>query len=141
MLSPSFSIICALLAKKDRGVTLSAATLYGATLTTIVSCEPTFAENLPVIFPKSFPAQRSRTPAERCSGYPRSVHETATSVSAVPRLNKITARLPSFNCFTQISLSPSFLTRRPCTPSASWLTRSEERRVGKECRSRWSPYH
>src|SRR5256885_15863715 len=25
---------------------------------------------------------------------------------------------------------------------ASWATlRSEERRVGKECRSRWSPYH
>ena len=26
---------------------------------------------------------------------------------------------------------------------ATWekLTRSEERRVGKECRSRWSPYH
>ena len=24
---------------------------------------------------------------------------------------------------------------------ASWITRSEERRVGKECRSRWSPYH
>ena len=23
----------------------------------------------------------------------------------------------------------------------SRLTRSEERRVGKECRSRWSPYH
>ena len=23
----------------------------------------------------------------------------------------------------------------------SWTTRSEERRVGKECRSRWSPYH
>ena len=23
----------------------------------------------------------------------------------------------------------------------SKLTRSEERRVGKECRSRWSPYH
>ena len=23
----------------------------------------------------------------------------------------------------------------------SELTRSEERRVGKECRSRWSPYH
>ena len=26
-----------------------------------------------------------------------------------------------------------------CT--ADSLTRSEERRVGKECRSRWSPYH
>ena len=23
----------------------------------------------------------------------------------------------------------------------SFLNRSEERRVGKECRSRWSPYH
>src|SRR3712207_4472701 len=22
-----------------------------------------------------------------------------------------------------------------------WFSRSEERRVGKECRSRWSPYH
>ena len=25
--------------------------------------------------------------------------------------------------------------------SAKTATRSEERRVGKECRSRWSPYH
>ena len=25
--------------------------------------------------------------------------------------------------------------------SASQIIRSEERRVGKECRSRWSPYH
>ena len=24
---------------------------------------------------------------------------------------------------------------------SDYLTRSEERRVGKECRSRWSPYH
>src|SRR2546430_10296134 len=23
----------------------------------------------------------------------------------------------------------------------NWVIRSEERRVGKECRSRWSPYH
>src|ERR1051326_1610657 len=26
-------------------------------------------------------------------------------------------------------------------PLGDGLTRSEERRVGKECRSRWSPYH
>ena len=26
-------------------------------------------------------------------------------------------------------------------PLASSMLRSEERRVGKECRSRWSPYH
>ena len=27
------------------------------------------------------------------------------------------------------------------TPMTSYHERSEERRVGKECRSRWSPYH
>ena len=35
---------------------------------------------------------------------------------------------------------------RPSIPAVSrtvrvWGLRSEERRVGKECRSRWSPYH
>ena len=28
-----------------------------------------------------------------------------------------------------------------CRPPKMRFTRSEERRVGKECRSRWSPYH
>ena len=28
-----------------------------------------------------------------------------------------------------------------CVVLCGKLTRSEERRVGKECRSRWSPYH
>ena len=32
--------------------------------------------------------------------------------------------------------------RRKLEPRRGWLrSRSEERRVGKECRSRWSPYH
>ena len=26
-------------------------------------------------------------------------------------------------------------------PGTTYIGRSEERRVGKECRSRWSPYH
>src|SRR2546426_7465454 len=30
---------------------------------------------------------------------------------------------------------------RALTAAPSWVFRSEERRVGKECRSRWSPYH
>src|SRR5574340_148389 len=30
---------------------------------------------------------------------------------------------------------------RSCRPVSPARTRSEERRVGKECRSRWSPYH
>ena len=34
------------------------------------------------------------------------------------------------------------LRARWVTLRARWVTqRSEERRVGKECRSRWSPYH
>src|SRR2546422_8530207 len=31
--------------------------------------------------------------------------------------------------------------QRQCEPGPLPRTRSEERRVGKECRSRWSPYH
>src|SRR5256885_11692697 len=33
------------------------------------------------------------------------------------------------------------VTRRNCVPRTPGIPRSEERRVGKECRSRWSPYH
>ena len=29
----------------------------------------------------------------------------------------------------------------PSAPIEARIARSEERRVGKECRSRWSPYH
>src|SRR6266704_2620449 len=50
-----------------------------------------------------------------------------------------------------LPISSSGMTRSPsgcrhcATAGPSWMTsratRSEERRVGKECRSRWSPYH
>src|SRR5258708_15563741 len=30
---------------------------------------------------------------------------------------------------------------KPGAPAPRYRSRSEERRVGKECRSRWSPYH
>src|SRR5438105_11161384 len=33
------------------------------------------------------------------------------------------------------------LRRRAPPPRSAFRYRSEERRVGKECRSRWSPYH
>src|SRR5258708_21679975 len=37
---------------------------------------------------------------------------------------------------------PGKLTAREKKAARLWqLARSEERRVGKECRSRWSPYH
>src|SRR2546422_1854257 len=43
-------------------------------------------------------------------------------------------------------VSPCWKRRRTSTQPASYQlravsSRSEERRVGKECRSRWSPYH
>ena len=36
---------------------------------------------------------------------------------------------------------PPKIIKQPKTPTALQEARSEERRVGKECRSRWSPYH
>ena len=41
-------------------------------------------------------------------------------------------------------LNLSFMAKKPVailTDASFWQGRSEERRVGKECRSRWSPYH
>src|SRR5256885_15820518 len=37
--------------------------------------------------------------------------------------------------------TPAEKKTRCCTSSGRGPTRSEERRVGKECRSRWAPYH
>src|SRR2546427_952043 len=40
------------------------------------------------------------------------------------------------------SSHPSQVNRNPTARLVrGWVRRSEERRVGKECRSRWSPYH
>src|SRR5215813_15497456 len=43
-----------------------------------------------------------------------------------------------------LQITPETLIRKACGLALldeGALTRSEERRVGKECRSRWSPYH
>src|SRR3989441_5249800 len=40
-----------------------------------------------------------------------------------------------------LSSAPSRLPAAPSAQCAVAGSRSEERRVGKECRSRWSPYH
>ena len=46
--------------------------------------------------------------------------------------------LTIFNSFIGL---PVTLDEYPSAEKDKKLTRSEERRVGKECRSRWSPYH
>ena len=53
----------------------------------------------------------------------------------VSQTNKF-GTMPNHSDFASApSTSPSYLL------SMLYYTRSEERRVGKECRSRWSPYH
>ena len=55
-----------------------------------------------------------------------------------PEKNGIIPCLPHDKDITGIKYKP-FVDYK--TDTASDKLRSEERRVGKECRSRWSPYH
>src|SRR5438093_12595369 len=45
------------------------------------------------------------------------------------------------DCFARWRISDPLLYYNRLNDERSALSRSEERRVGKECRSRWSPYH
>src|SRR5256885_3614098 len=58
-------------------------------------------------------------------------------------LSQLPRQHSSLHSFTQSPIQ-SFLHSFTQSPIQSFLhsfNRSEERRVGKECRSRWSPYH
>src|SRR3712207_6872567 len=48
-------------------------------------------------------------------------------------VERVAARLPVGNLYVNRGITGAMVGRQPF--------RSEERRVGKECRSRWSPYH
>src|SRR5260370_33522455 len=49
-------------------------------------------------------------------------------------------RCPVHDCGTEDQIRTEPLEER-CRSAGNRSPRSEERRVGKECRSRWSPYH
>ena len=49
--------------------------------------------------------------------------------------------LPSFAAGKTYTPGKEYLVLEPALPTDTKKIRSEERRVGKECRSRWSPYH
>src|SRR2546429_8445437 len=50
--------------------------------------------------------------------------------------------LEPIDVFAEVEADPEYDSmRRRFWVSAALSLRSEERRVGKECRSRWSPYH
>src|ERR1035438_2491515 len=80
-----------------------------------------------------------RSPETRLKGKLRSLRGFATAESMAASF--VLAKPAAFALLhsgTQIRRSPS---DRPRSSAASGNSRSEERRVGKECRSRWSPYH
>ena len=67
----------------------------------------------------------------------------ARGVFTLPYAQKLTGGLKYFRIKKALRAAgtlPSRAAKAPLAPLRG-LTRSEERRVGKECRSRWSPYH
>src|SRR3712207_8907445 len=72
----------------------------------------------------------------------RDIGVTGVQTCALPILKDSSSR-------SSILYPPSSFFRDPRSSTSTWLfprqealhLRSEERRVGKECRSRWSPYH
>ena len=90
------------------------------------------------------------------SSYENAIHSTHAylahfRVSTLTCLWTVQATQKSITVDTAIRHLPPCTRQVPRQPSSgslarvsatTWLTtRSEERRVGKECRSRWSPYH
>ena len=67
---------------------------------------------------------------------------TEAKAGALPKLNA--SSTTTYNPILQEMVIPSFIDPTQTlklTMGQKWQLRSEERRVGKECRSRWSPYH
>ena len=56
------------------------------------------------------------------------------------RMRKVTALVLSVGMMLSMTITSGAVTIDEAQKKADEL-RSEERRVGKECRSRWSPYH
>src|SRR2546425_5417369 len=58
-------------------------------------------------------------------------HDLLIDVQGRPDGSNLQTIRKNLRCFAELQV----------TPKAHFNERSEERRVGKECRSRWSPYH
>ena len=102
-----------------------------APISTAASSEGSFATSPPE---PRFVAGQSRLPLR-----PRGPHRS-TSTLVHPGSDcrhRFLAKRPHVKVLASRLDAPS----RPCCLLALQFSRSEERRVGKECRSRWSPYH
>ena len=56
-------------------------------------------------------------------------------------INKLVDKIKKQNAPVVVGLDPMMKFVPKHLQDAAFKERSEERRVGKECRSRWSPYH
>src|ERR1022692_2171244 len=76
-------------------------------------------------------------PADACQGPPGAGCQPARRIPSCP------TKAAGCDCIPRASLSNETFGFSPRlrVSAVILLTRSEERRVGKECRSRWSPYH
>src|SRR2546430_1160493 len=86
-----------------------------------------------------FTLQGTPTPTPRVSPGPTPTPSASPSPSPTPSVIPIPAG--SNNNGLDVMLRPPFIFLPIFGLIALFLARSEERRVGKECRSRWSPYH
>ena len=74
-------------------------------------------------------------------------YKLATGAMLTGYLRDETTEMPSYNTRPAVLILPGggyrYCSPREADPVAVQFlqARSEERRVGKECRSRWSPYH
>ena len=82
-------------------------------------------------------------PAEAPAAYEKVLDQV--DLGSIAEREKVTrhdvkARIEEFNDLAGFEEIHKGMTSRDLTENVEQL-RSEERRVGKECRSRWSPYH
>src|SRR3989441_12937676 len=67
--------------------------------------------------------------------------KATTSLLDLVRVEAYGSEMPLNQVASVAAPEPKLLTIQPWDKSLLKAVRSEERRVGKECRSRWSPYH
>src|ERR1043166_9339606 len=67
------------------------------------------------------------------------IHQVSNLQSSADLVSVHFYLCPLENNYVYSVMQPTFEAYRPGYTRV--FTRSEERRVGKECRSRWSPYH
>ena len=73
---------------------------------------------------------------------PTGVGKTALSIALAKYYEAVIINFDSMQVYEQLDIGTAKVTAREMDGVPHYLlSRSEERRVGKECRSRWSPYH